>query len=198
MNTVAIEPFLPQGVQPLQPFQPNKQVGIPTDETPQESFSSILKTAKANDTLSISQDGIVPSSNTLQSNPFTPASTGQGTSPFTSETGLNTDNQFVPQARVNNGRQSIPESIQSSVQPNHVQTVNNITNEPIGLEQLTSEAQAISFMRGVNKANALGINNNLKQSLQITKEVAEFRRRKVKTAYTKLNAYIKKSSLIYA
>lgn len=198
MNTIPIEPFLPQGAQPLQPFHPNKQVENTPGIEPQKSFSSILKTAKTENHLKVSQDGIVPSSNTLQSNPFTPESISQDISQSTPKTRLNTDNQFVPQTRVNNERQFISESIQSSTHPNHVQTVNNITNGPIELDQLTSKAQTVSFMRGVNKANALEINNSLKQSLHITKEVAEFRRRKLKTAYSKLDAYIKKSPLIYA
>lgn len=166
MNIEALAPFMPQGVQQVQPFQPNKQ---PDQIAPQErlnSFESTLQKASQSAPLQIDSGGVQQDSK------------GVNASPFTAEKGFNAAQPFAPAQE---------------------QRVQNVSNQPLGLEQLNTRAQTISMMRGLNEVDSLRQTTvNEPEAVSISKEAAEFRRKKVSNAYTKLSRYASRSGMIYA
>jgi len=169
MNIEALAPFMPQGVQPPQPLQPNKALDQVAPQEPLNTFENTLQKATQSDPLQINSGGIQLDSSSVTSNPFIP------------DQGISTQQPFAP----------------NQVQP--TQQVQSVSNQPLGLEQLNTRAQSISMMRGVNGVSSLTSNiNGEPETITISKEAAEFRRKKVSNAYTKLSRYAARSGMIYA
>jgi len=166
MNIEALAPFMPQGVQPAQPFQPDRALDQVAPQEPLNSFESTLQKATQSDPLQINSGGVQLDAGNVTSNPFT------------AEQGFSAAQPFAPA---------------------QVEQVQQVANQPLGLEQLSTRAQGISMMRGVNGVSSLTRAINTEpEAIAISKEAAEFRRKKVSNAYTKLSRYAARSGMIYA
>jgi len=177
MNIGAAQPFMYQGVSSIQNIQTDFKPETMGEQTGIGSGNEF-----ANKLVEASNSAFSPDSMSIRGN--------QGiTSTGIDHAALQGHQGTVP-------NQFKPDSVQST------ELVQQVSNQPLGLEQLNSRINNTSLMyaaRGLNRiSNNQEFGNELKEAVQVTKEVAMFRKKKITSAYNKLSQYATKSSSIYA
>lgn len=171
MNIQGLEPFMPPGLQPTQPLQPGQALDN-TQSAPANSFERALDKADGNAPLQVNQGGIQPGNSEVGTNPFVP------------DQGFSAGNQFDV------------DKVQTTQRPSQVQGVNN---QQLSLDQLNTQSQSTTLMKGLD--NLAAVTNQAifePEEIAINKDVAEFRRKKISNAYSKLSSYATRSGMIYA
>ena len=105
MNIEALAPFMPQGIQPAQPFQPKAQTDQIAPQEPLNTFESTLQKATQSDPLQIDSTGVQLDSNSVTANPFT------------ADKGFSAAQPFAP------------------TQVQQTQQVQPVANQPLGLDR---------------------------------------------------------------